>query len=259
MLVNVTHRFSKGFSFKGAFTWSKLIDESSFLGPEIAQRANHVISPADRTFITSIAPIWELPIGRGRALFSRMPKWADAFAGGWQITGQYILQSGLPVGFANNTFFFDGKDASLSRDERTLRKWFDTSHFLRFPDRNTDISSYPAWTGIQNLPGYNYKPKPSDTIKNGVYQDFGNYIGTVPTRWSSIRANNVNQLSLGVYKNFQLTERFRLQYRFETFNTLNHPQFGPPNADPANSNFGQVTPSQVNNARLVQTALKLYF
>jgi hypothetical protein len=259
MLVNVTRRFSSGFSFKGGFTWSKLMDTNSFLGPEIALTPNHVISPADRTFITSIAPVWEIPIGRGKKLFPRMPKWADAFAGGWQLTGQYLLQSGLPVTFSNNNFFFDGQDASLSRDERALAKWFDTSHFLRFPDKNTDISNYPVWTGVQNLPGYNYKPKPGDNVANGVYQDFGNYISGVPTRWSNIRGDNVNQLSLGIYKNFNFAERYRFQYRFETFNTLNHPRFGAPNADPTSSTFGQVSPSQVNNARLIQMALKLYF
>jgi hypothetical protein len=178
---------------------------------------------------------------------------------GWQLTGQYSLQSGSPIGFPNNTFFFDGQNFSLSRDKRTLSQWFDTSHFYPFPSKNTDISNYPAWTGIQNLPGYAYQPKAGDTIKNGVYQDFGNYVGTLPTSWSSARSDNVNSLDLGIYKNFQFTERYRLQYRFETFNTFNHPRFGAPNADPSSSTFGEVSPSQINNARLIQMALKLYF
>jgi len=69
----------------------------------------------------------------------------------------------------------------------------------------------------------------------------------------------VNNLDLGIYKNFRFGERYRLQYRFETFNTLNHPVFGAPNADPTSSSFGVVTPSQVNNARQIQMAMKLYF
>ena len=43
-----------------------------------------------------------------------------------------------------------------------------------------------------SLPGANYKPAAGDTIKNGVYQDFGTYVRTIPTRWSDIRASRVN-------------------------------------------------------------------
>ena len=267
LIVNVTRRFARGFSFKGAFTWSKLMEDQTFSGPEIAQITDHRLSVNDRPFVISIAPIWELPIGRGKKVFGEMPKWVDAVVGGWQLTGQYSLQSGSPVQFTTNgtatsdtnRFFYDGQDAALPRDQRNLNQWFDTSHFLAFPSKNTDISSYPSWTGVQNLPGYSYKPTAGDTIRNGVYQDFGNYISTVPTRYAHIRTDNVNSLSLGIYKNFRFAERYRLQFRFETFNTLNHPTFGGPNADPNSSSFGVVSPAQVNNPRSVQMALKLYF
>lgn len=265
MLINVNKRFSRGFSLKAAFTWSKLMEETTFLGPQIALVPDHRISGSNRPIVLSIAPIWELPVGRGKALFRNMPKWVDAFVGGWQLTGQYKIQSGQPVTFGQpdtsytNPFFWDGQNAALSRDERGLSQWFDTSHFLRFPARNTAISGYPAWTGVQNLPGYNYQPRPGDDVRNGVFNSLGNYVGTAPTRFSNIRVDNVNNLDLGIYKNFRFGERYRLQYRFETFNTLNHPVFGAPNADPASSTFGVVAPNQVNNARLVQMAMKLYF
>ena len=64
----------------------------------------------------------------------------------------------------------------LDRDQQSLQQWFDTSHFYRFPAANSDISTYPAWTGIMSLPGASYKPKAGDTIRNGGYQDFGNYV-----------------------------------------------------------------------------------
>jgi len=60
----------------------------------------------------------------------------------------------------------------------------------------------------------------------------------------------------------------RLQYRLESFNAFNHPQFCGPNGsvpatfvggDPSTyANFGQVT-SQCNSPREVQMALKLYW
>ncbi|MEO7142020.1 MAG: hypothetical protein ABI165_00795, partial [Bryobacteraceae bacterium] len=223
----------------------------------------HRLGDQDRPFHLSIAPIWEIPVGRSRRYWSQMPKWLDGVAGGWQLSGQYTIQSGAPVTFnANDSFYFSGKDFAFSKSKRSLTEWFDTSQFYRFPDKNTDfatLASYPAWTGVQNLPGYNFKPAPGDTIKNGVYQDFGTYVRTIPTRWSDVRASRVNNLDAVIAKSFAFRERLRLQYRFEVYNAFNHVRFGSPNADPTSSNFGKVNPTEENNARVVQMALKLYF
>jgi hypothetical protein len=261
MLVKMEHRFRGGFSIINSFTWSKLFEDTSFWGPEVAGRvAEHKLGGEDRPFRLSIAPIWDFPIGRGKKVWGTMPKAMDQVLGGWELAGQFHIQSGVPVAFSDS--FFDGKNFSLPRDQQALDRWFDTTHFLRFPDRNCDaqcLAAYPAWTGIQNMPGYTYKPAANDTIKNGVYQDFATFVRRYPTRWSIVRASRTNELNLGLYKNFKIRERLKIQYRFETFNTFNHPRFGAPNADPASSSFGIVSPTEQNNARLVQMALKVNF
>ncbi|MCX6616342.1 MAG: TonB-dependent receptor [Acidobacteria bacterium] len=261
MLLKIEHRFKRGFSIINSFTWSKLFEDSSFWGPEVAGRvAEHKLGGEDRPFRLSIAPIWDFPIGRGKKVWGTMPKALDQVLGGWELAGQFHIQSGVPVAFSDS--FFDGQNFSLPRDQQGLDRWFDTTHFLRFPDRNCDaqcLAAYPAWSGIQNMPGYTYKPAANDTIKNGVYQDFATFVRRYPTRWSIVRASRTNELNLGLYKNFKIRERLKIQYRFETFNTFNHPRFGAPNADPASSSFGRVTPTEQNNARLVQMALKVNF
>ena len=113
--------------------------------------------------------------------------------------------------------------------------------------------------GIQNLPGYNYTPAPGDTIKNGVYQDFADFIRTYPTRWGDVRASRVNEANLGLYKNIHLVERANLQLRFDAFNALNHPRFDAPNTNPSSPNFGRVTPAQLNNARQIELGGRLTF
>ena len=50
-----------------------------------------------------------------------------------------------------------------------------------------------------------------------------------------------------------------LQFRAEAFNFANTPWFGGPNTTPGSAAFGVVTPSQVNDQRNVQLALKLVF
>ncbi len=262
LLFKVEHRFSGGFSIINSFTWSKLFEDTSLIdgNTEIAGNpiVEHRLGGEDRPLHLSIAPIWDLPFGRGKKFGGGIPKIADALVGGWELTGQFTIQSGVPVVF-NNSSFFTGKDFALPKDKQSLNEWFDTSQFLAFPSKNTPIASIPAWTGVQNLPGYSYVPAPGDSARNGVYQDFATYIRNYPTRWSDVRASRVNELNLGMYKNFRPTERTKLQFRFEAFNAFNHPRFAAPDTNPASANFGVVQKSQQNNARAIQMGAKLSF
>jgi hypothetical protein len=259
MLFKVEHRFSKGFAVINSFTWSKLFEDTSWTGPEIAgRRVEHKLGGEDRPMRLSIAPIWEIPIGRNKALGKSMPKALDFVVGGWQLSGQFSIQSGVPVVFGTDSFF-SGQDFALPKDQQSLKKWFDTAQFQRFPDKTADITTYPAWTGVMSLPGANWKGAASDATKNGVYQDFASYIRNYPTRWGSVRASRTNNLDLGIYKNFKVMERIKTQFRFETYNTFNHARFAAPNSDPTSSSFGVVGASQQNAPRTVQLALKLSF
>ncbi len=261
-LFKVERRFTKGFSMLTAFTWSKLFEDTSFLGPQIAgYHVEHKLGGEDRPFHLSISPIWEIPVGRKQHLGSNMPKWADAVVGGWELSGNYTIQSGVPVAFTTGSFFC-GHDFALPRSKQTLNQWFDTTCFYPFPSANTTVAqlaSYPAWTGIQNMPGYNYVPQPGDTIKNGVYQDFANFVQTFPTRWSDVRASRVNNVDVGLRKNFQIVERVKLQLRFDAFNAFNHPRFAAPDTNPGDSTFGRVSPAQQNQARSIELGGRLSF
>jgi hypothetical protein len=258
MLSKVEHRFHNGFSILGAFTWSRQFQEAGFIGPQQLGVINHALGNEDRPLHLSVAPVWEVPIGRGRRLGGNMPKVLDALAGGWQLSGVFTIQSGLPVLF-NTDSFFSGKDFALPRSQQSLGQWFDTTQFLAFPTKNTNIANYPAWTGIQNLPGYSYKPVPSDSISNGVYQDFSNFVRTWPYSWNDVRASRVNNVDGGIYKSWRYREQLQLQYRFEAYNLFNHPRFAAPDTNPSSSTFGQVTKTEQNQARVIQMALKLYF
>jgi hypothetical protein len=259
LLAKMEHRFSRGFSVINSFTWSKLFEDTAWVGPEIAGRhIEHKLGGEDRPFHLSVAPIWQVPLGRRQRYRSSVPKAADVILGGWQLSGQFNIQSGVPVVFGNDSFF-SGKDFALPHDKQSLNAWFDTGQFIPFPSKNTDISNYSAWTGIQNLPGFSYKPAAGDSIKNGVYQDFASFVRTYPTRWGDVRASRVNTVDAGMFKNFQIDERVRLQYRFEAFNVFNHVRFPAPDTNPASATFGRITLNQQNQPRQVQMALKLSF
>ena len=257
--AKVERRFRSGFSLLCAYTFSKLMEDVSFWGPEVSGPIpEHVIGSEDRPHKLSIAPIFQLPVGRNRKLLAHLPKPVDAVLGGWEMTGQYLIQSGGPITFGTDSFF-DGQNFGLGRGNRTLARWFDTSHFVKFPNSQDDLSKYPAWTGVQNLPGTSFKPSSASDPKNGVYADFGNFIRRYPTRWTNVRASRVNELNLGLFKNFRFRERLNAQFRGEFYNLFNHPRFPGPDTSPSSADFGRVGAYQNNQGRIVQLALKLSF
>ncbi len=259
LLLKVERRFKKGFSVIAAYTLSKLFEDTAFWGAEISGPiAEHKLGGEDRPHMFNIAPVWELPIGRGKKIGGRMPKILDAVAGGWELSGSFRIQSGTPAVIGSN-YFFDGQEFSIARGERSLDRWFDTSHFMRYPGRSDDISKWPAWTGVQNLPGAGFKPTQPGDPANGVYQDFGNIVWRLPTRWAHVREDRVNEATIGIFKNFKVRERMKVQFRGEAFNAFNHPRFDGPETSPGSSRFGRVTPAQQNLARIVQLALKVSF
>jgi hypothetical protein len=277
MLSKVERRFSQGFSLIASFTWSKLFEDTAYY-PDGTGNTNpnpqveHKLGGEDRPLVFSFAPVWELPFGRGRKFGASMPRFLDAFAGGWVLTAQYQLQSGVPVVFGTNSFF-TGKDPALHNGQ-SLDSWFDTTQFQFFPSKTTDVFCtqhpttgpnpcvpYPSWTGVQNLPGAGYLPPggAGDSVQNGVYQDFQTFIRTYPSRWSNVRTSRVNEVNIGVHKNFKPTEKVTLQLRLDTFNAFNHPRFGGPETNPGNSGFGKVGKSQQNQPRAIELGAKLSF
>ena len=261
-LAKISRRFSKGFSMLAAFTWSKLFEDTSFLGPQVAgNHVEHKLGGEDRPYVFSVAPIWEVPVGRNRYFGRTMPKVLDYAVGGWELSGNFRIQSGKAVVFSGPAFFC-GRDFSLPKSQRSMNQWFDTSCFYPFPNSNTPLATlqaYPTWTGVQNMPGYNYVPVAGDTIKNGVYQDFASYVQRYPTRWGDVRAPGVNNVDLGLRKNLNVTERVRLQLRADAFNAFNHPRFPSPDGNPSDAGFGRVTPTQLNQPRGLEFGIRVSY
>jgi len=64
-------------------------------------------------------------------------------------------------------------------------------------------------------------------------------------------------IDFSAHKTFTFGERYRLEYRAEFFNFLNHPQFANPDTYVTDSTFGQITTAR--DPRITQMALKLIF
>jgi hypothetical protein len=61
-----------------------------------------------------------------------------------------------------------------------------------------------------------------------------------------------------LHKNFPMVERLTMQFRFDVFDFLNHPNWGGANSTPTSGAFGTIT-GKTNDDRQLQLALKLIF
>ncbi|MCC7498433.1 MAG: TonB-dependent receptor [Bryobacterales bacterium] len=81
---------------------------------------------------------------------------------------------------------------------------------------------------------------------------------SLPLRLASLRADAIDNWDLSLVKETSIRDRFRVQFRWETFNSFNRPQFGAPNLSPASGAYTRIS-SQVNNPRDMQFGLKVLF
>jgi hypothetical protein len=221
--IRVHKRLSSGVTVIGSYGFSKLIEALTYLNAGDPVPARY-ISPLDRPQNLSFAGIFELPVGHGRWLFSRLNRIADGFIGGWQVGTIWHLTSGAPLSFGNIIINGDIHNVALPGDQQTVTRWINTSDF------NTSSSAQPS---------YNLR--------------------TLSPYFSSIRAGYVNNWDMNLMKNIPVHERLTLQFRLEALNVFNHPSgWAPPDTTPTDLTFGQVT-SLYAASRQVQMQLKLRF
>jgi hypothetical protein len=265
--TKVERRFVDGFSVLQSFTWSKAISENNFIGPQgYAEVVERRLSSTDAKFHYTVTPLYVLPFGRGQRFGNQVNRAMEQLIGGWELTGVYNFQSGNPVILPTNTAFFQGGDPIQNTSGGHTGKWLNVNAFAPYPTRSTPAStvqSYPSWTGIQNMPGASWVPTGNDATKNGVYQDFAARVTYNQTTFGNIRQPWLTDFTLGVRKNFKITESMRAELRIDAFNALNHPRFGNIGTDPNSAYFGQLSGSSVlsavNNPRQIQLSGKFFF
>ena len=246
--VQLTKRFSQGFSTQVAYTWSKLLaladisccgggDNTRLSDPE---HPNYDRGPAtyDRTNILSMNAIYKLP------LLQKQRPLVRQVLGGWEGTGIYQYATGVPlnVTISNNLVGVFRNRPDLVGDPvgaHTADQWLNPNAF-----------ALPTQLGRLG-----YAPKGVD------------------------RAPAINNLDLALYRNFPLPrEGMSVQFRAEFFNALNHTQFlnvdtnfalntisfDPKTdslvcANPCNTNANFGRPTRAREPREIQFALKFYF
>lgn len=247
-IIAYQHRSAHGFTLTGNYSFSKLIEQDTFLNDEDTMLTRR-ISPYDHVHHFTVGGSYELPFGKNKSWNFGGNKLWDEVAGGWVINGVYQFQTGSPVVFTSDIPLQPGT---------TLRQ-------IANHARNTAPvgSPTPALNRAAFVTG-NSTSCPSggscdgSTYLNGQYTF---HYRTLPQTLSWVRQDGFNNLDASLLKNFHFTERAYLQLRFEAFNALNHPVFDTPNVSSAtSSNFGYITGTAKNSQpRQIQLGGRIVF
>jgi hypothetical protein len=91
-------------------------------------------------------------------------------------------------------------------------------------------------------------------VPSGQPQRFGN-VGR-----NTLRGPGFFNVDAGLFRTLSFTERFKLQFRFEAMNALNHPNFANPGADISTAaSFGFITSTVGQGSRIWRGGLRFSF
>ena len=244
-------RFNKGVGYIFLYTFSRWYDNAPFVGENAASLGDHdwfqnVYDFASEWSLSGnhaphrmvFSPVYELPFGRGK--FVNLSGPLNAVLGGWQISGIYTFQSGSPFGVtvlngARDVKGDNAADATLYAD------------LVGDPDHPS--RGEPAVGGRRGILWTN-----EAGFEVPALYTLGNAGRKVP---GTLGPGTPHIFNIAVSKNTQITERLRAQFRFETFNSFNTPEFNNPRDQVGQSGFGVVNAG--NSHREMQLGLKLYF
>ena len=260
--ANYERRVGHGLNVLGNFTWAScMTDGVDVLNPTALSGFRAPFLPHfginkdfgrcdfDINKVFHLSGMYELPFGHGRRFLNSSSGVVNAIMGGWDANWILTLQDGQPgtVPCATATtsgfgcFALKVPGVNPYAGKHNVDQWLNTAAF----------ATPPVATTIGQT---DYSP-----------------LGGGP---SQFRGPGFHRMDFSLFKQFQLTERFRLEFRSEFFNLTNHPNFSNPGFGlngvlPAPgalnynnpTNFGKITSTRdgQNDQREIQFALKLYY
>lgn len=244
-----TRRLSNGLNFLMTYTWAKTLTNAGdllnggnvggFRGPWIPGmgiKADMALASFHIKHAYTFNGTYDLPIGKGRALMSGASGLSQALFGGWTTNWILSLYSGQPqsIGCVTATTAGAGCFAFMNPGEDlyvgNVEQWYNPAAF-----RNPPVATQNGQSDYSPLGGQR----------------------------TQVTGPPYRKLDFSIFKDFMMRERFRWQFRAESFNLTNTPAFANPSFTNFidTRNFGRVTATRnnPNDARQIQLALKLYF
>lgn len=209
--AQLNKRYSNGVQFLITYTFSASVgicgivnsDTNPCIQAPQFYQLNRSRNSIDRPHHFSASFISELPFGRGKRWASE-PGMLRALLGGWQVNGLFSAYSGTP-------FSVSADGASLNMPGNSQRADLVKTEVKKLGGVGRG-QAYYDWTAFREV----REPR----------------FGTAG--FNILRGPELINLDLGLFRSFQVSERFTLQFRAEAFNVTNTPHFANPSANISN-------------------------
>ena len=212
--VDLKRRFGHGLTFRGVYTWSKVLDDGDSLNGTAAANAPGLVSNPydikadwgpgtyDIRNLGVITVTYELPFGSGRKYFGNSGSFTKFAVGGWTLNSITTIQSGFPL----------------------------TPQLAYNPSNNGDTRNPvrpfldPTFTGpvVLGKPNEWFNPAAFVAPVNG-----SGFFGNVSR--DQYTGPGLGTWDFSVLKETHLRESASLQFRAEIFNLLDRANFNTPN------------------------------
>ncbi|MFN0104584.1 MAG: carboxypeptidase regulatory-like domain-containing protein [Bryobacteraceae bacterium] len=216
--ARIEKRFSHGFLMLVNVQLSKLLEKRSRLN-ELDPLLEKRTAAEDRPYRLVWSGTYDLPFGTGKAIGKSANGFVNYAIGDWNVNLITTFTTGTSLGWGNIIYL----GGPLNLDPHNVDNSFDISQFNRVPAQQLDRNRR-----------------------------------TFPTRFSDLRQDSVRQVDFSIIKGFRITEKVKMTYRCEFFNSTNRAIFAAPDLVPTSSTFGKIL-SQANTPRRIQMALRLVF
>jgi hypothetical protein len=244
MTVKVTKRASNGLSALISYTYSKTLDNGSGTSetesaPQDDNNLKAEFGEADTSLRhrLSVSGTYQLPFGQGRRFLNSGGALVDALAGGWDLSSIITAQSGIPFTVTSASDFSNTNSGNPRPDrtcsgvgKKSLTNWFDQSCFT-----------------TANLEA---------ALANGTPR-FGNSGRNI------IKGPGLVDLDASLIKRFSILEKVNSEFRVETFNLFNHPNFNLPGTTIGTSSVGIISNTvplgSAGYSREIQLGMKVTF
>jgi Carboxypeptidase regulatory-like domain len=253
--ITLRHPSSHGLQLDVSYTLSRSIDEgsdaerSTEFSTSTAETPgilntwkpalNRGVSDFDTKHLLTVDGVYQLPFGRGHAFLGNTNKIANAFIGGWQLSGINRTTSGLPFSLFEPGFTTDWQLESYGvvTSQVKMRRHFDSNFDPQFFDNPAAINSGVTSGSPVRLP----------------------YPGEAGER-NNFRGDGYFDIDSGLAKTWQLGDYGAFKFSWETYNATNTVRFDPQSIGSGltDGNLG-IASSLLTSARRMQFALRYDF
>jgi hypothetical protein len=249
--VDLSRRFTNGLLFRVNYTWAKAMDNgtndlfTSVVNPRRPLDPNNLRAEWSRSTLDirhKAALMWtyELPLNRFDVPALKM------LLQGWQWNGTYLFQSGQPITIQSGADSNGNLDSAGDRVILNPRGTGRTGTVAHFVCRNSSGTTNVA-TSAGGCGGSAYVVGYVAANPNARYVQAGQGAIANVGR-NTVDSEHFNLWNMSLFKNFDIREGKRLQFRFELFNAFNISQYALGNADvaPVQVSTNAVSPSYAN-------------